>query len=326
MARDRAHIFVRTKPKADAYTPHPRKIEIEPPPSPENPTGHATALRSALLAAESESTARRNARGVQVAGATPGMYVLFDSQPEFRLKLESLDARGSGIEVVSVIQHGASERATVFVPDGKIKYFLKRFEEYATKQTKNGTRSHKSLVESIARVQLATLHALWTDAPEEYPEKDELMWWEVWLRSSDGSEVERMQAFCRQLELPVGRERLTFPDRVVLLVKATPLQLSASIDVRNDFAEIRRAKETADDFLKMSSGELADWTRDLVDRLDAAARDAPSVCVLDTGVNRGHPLLTRSLHENDMHAWNPTWGVMDHDGHGTEMAGLALLG
>ncbi|MDX2052701.1 MAG: S8 family peptidase [Polyangiaceae bacterium] len=326
MARDRAHILVRDRPNADAYSPHPRTITPKAPPSPADPGGHAAALKQALLEAEATSQTRRDALGIQVAGATPGLYVRFDSQPNFRLKLDSLDARGAGIELVSVTHSGDTEHATVFVPDGKIGHFIKRFEEYASQRTKKGEPSHKDLVESIARLQLATLRALWTDSAEEYPEEHESLWWEVWLRASDGSEVQRLSNFCEKLRLSVGEGRLTFPDRIVLLVKATPLQLSGSVDVLNDVAEVRRAKETADDFLKMTRGEIAEWAIDLAQRLDHADTGAPTVCILDTGINRGHPLLEGSLVETDMHAWKASWGVHDHDGHGTEMAGLALLG
>jgi len=326
MARDRSHIFVRDKPKADEYSPHPRKITVPLPPSPGDPGRHAATLKAALLAAEAAARTRRDVDGIQVASATPGLYVRFDSQPDFRLKLDSLDARGAGIELVSVTRTGDIEHATVFVPDGKVGHFIKRFEEYATQRTTKGERSHKDLVESISRLQLATLRALWTDSAEEYPDEHQSLWWEVWLRTSDGKEVKRLSNFCEQLGLTVGDGRLTFPDRIVLLVKATARQLSGSIDVLNDVAEVRRAKETADDFLKMTSGELAEWTKDLADRLDCADASAPTVCVLDTGTNRGHPLLKGSLPETDMHAWKPSWGVLDHDGHGTEMAGLALLG
>ncbi|MET0792531.1 MAG: S8 family peptidase, partial [Polyangiaceae bacterium] len=326
MARDRAHIFVRESPKADQYRPHPRVITTKAPPPPNDPQGHGAALSSAIKAAAAAGLARRDAHDVEVAGASPGLYVQFESQPNFGLKLETLDAQGSGIEVVSVTQNDGVERATVFVPDGKVGYFIKRFEEYSTGRTPKGERKHKDFVERIASLQLATLRALWTDAAGEYPAHDESVWWEVWLRATDGKEELRLIRYAEQAGLTVGSSRLTFPDRVVLLVRGTPRQLSASIDVLNDLGEVRRAKETAGDFLKMSGSELADWTKDLADRLDAAGDGAPTVCVLDTGVNRGHPLLSASLFETDLHAWKPAWGVLDHDGHGTEMAGLALLG
>ena len=48
--------------------------------------------------------------------------------------------------------------------------------------------------------------------------------------------------------------------------------------------------------------------------------------MLDTGVNRGHPLLTASLDPADTHACETSLGSNDHDGHGTGMAGLVLYG
>jgi hypothetical protein len=326
MARDRTHIFVRSTPKPDEYKPHPRVVRSSSPPSPADPKAHSAALKQALKDAESTGKERRAAQEVQVAGAAPGLYLVFDSQPGFELKLDTLDARGSGIEVVSVTRDDNVEKATVFVPDGKVGYFVKRFEEYATKTTKSGERSHKDFVERIALLRLATLRALWTDSAVAYPPEHESIWWEVWLRVTDGKEVSRLANFCRHSGLELGEGRLTFPDRIVLLVEATAEQLSSSIDVLNDVAEVRRAQETADQFLKMPSGELAEWTKDLANRLDCATQGDPAVCILDTGVTRGHPLLSGSIGETDLHSWRPSWGVTDHDGHGTEMAGLALLG
>lgn len=53
---------------------------------------------------------------------------------------------------------------------------------------------------------------------------------------------------------------------------------------------------------------------------------APYVCLLDTGVNQAHPLLTSVLDPNDLHTYKAAWGVDDRYGHGTEMAGLASFG
>ena len=52
----------------------------------------------------------------------------------------------------------------------------------------------------------------------------------------------------------------------------------------------------------------------------------PHACLLDTGVNRGHPLLAPALDMGDLHTVEPGWGTDDSAGHGTEMAGLALVG
>ena len=110
------------------------------------------------------------------------------------------------------------------------------------------------------------------------------------------------------------------------LVRATSEQLSASIDVLNDLAEVRRAKETAMVFVDMSPEEQGEWAKELMERTTPSPADAPAVCVLDTGVTRAHPLLAAALAATDCHSCEPAWGVHDHHGHGTEMAGLALHG
>jgi hypothetical protein len=326
MVRNRTHIFVRDSPKPDRYRPHPLRIEVKGPPSPADPRGHAVQLKKALEAAAADGLRRRDTSGITVAGAAPGLYVVFEGQRGFGLKLQSLDVQRSGIELVSVTDRDGLEHATVFVPDGKVKHFLRRFEQYAAEKTKSGQRKHKDLVERIVAIRLATLRALWTDDKKVFPAKGEVIWWEVWLRAHDGCEQERLAAFAKEVGVTLGTSRLTFPDRVVVLARGTQDQLSASIDVLNDIAELRKAKETEADFAKMTTLEQAEWVSDLMDRLDAAPFDAPAVCVLDTGVNHAHPLLSTSLAAPDLHAWNPKWGTHDHDGHGTEMAGLALLG
>lgn len=49
-----------------------------------------------------------------------------------------------------------------------------------------------------------------------------------------------------------------------------------------------------------------------------------SVCILDTGIMYSHPLLQPAIDENNVQAVNDQWGKNDHNGHGTEMAGVAL--
>ncbi len=332
MARDLPHILVPGTSPPERYRPHARGGKSKTF-TPADPALHGRTLRAAFEHASTEAKERRTAAAVSVAvpGAKPGIGVVFTSPPGIPLKLDGLDLRGSKVELLGVRtrtkEDGAiEEMATVFVPDGKVAYFLKRFDEYVSETTPKGARKHRALVETLASIQLATLTAFWTDEAEAFPPDDQSMWWEVWLRRTDGKEEERLHDFARALNLDLGARRLTFPDRVVRTLRATPLQLGSSIDVLGDIAELRRARDAPSDFVKMPITEQADWVRDLSDRLDPAPDGAPAVCVLDTGVNRGHPLLSASLVEADTHAVDPSWQRTDHDGHGSEMAGLALLG
>jgi hypothetical protein len=329
--RNRKHILVPGPPTAEEYKPHGRKIDVTKPAPPASRAKHGKALERALKAAVVEANKRRAEAGIEVHGAVPGLYVQFESQPDVPLQVSSLEDSRQGIEVVAVSHSKTDEpeprrieRATVFVPDGKVKHFLKRFESYSkTTPKKERERRYEDMIDPVATLRLATLRGLWTDTSEAYPEPDETIWWEVWLRRQDGNELERLMEFAAAQEIEVAPRRLMFDDRLVTLVRSTPAQLAASVDVLNDVAEVRKAKETATVFVDMGPEDQGAW---LSARVTPPSADAPAVCVLDTGVTRGHPLLEASLDAADCHSCDPAWGTHDHLGHGTEMAGLALYG
>jgi hypothetical protein len=65
-----------------------------------------------------------------------GIYLAFESEPNFPLKFESLDLTRSGIELCSVKQlRDNRTQATVFVPDGQIDLFLRRITAYRDENT-----------------------------------------------------------------------------------------------------------------------------------------------------------------------------------------------
>lgn len=335
--RNRRHLLIPLPPAAEPYRPHPRKVPTPEFPEPANRRRHAAALRTALTQAQNESNDSRQQLAVTVHGAIPGVYVQFDSVPDVNLKLESLEHKRKGIEVVAVQrvlreEEGVVERATVFIPDGQLKHFIERFQQYAAERTAKGEPRHKDMVDRIAGIRRATLRALWTDAEELFPGDNEPIWWELWLRRQDGRELDRLLEFAGIVGFEVGERRLAFFDRVVVLALATAQQLAGSLDVLNDLAEVRRAKQGASRFDDAPVNEQAGWTTALKDRTTLPAADSPFVCVLDTGVTRAHPLLEDIIAPADAMAVDPTWGGQDDGGgpgnmgHGTEMAGLAGYG
>jgi hypothetical protein len=266
------------------------------------------------------------------------LYIQFESPPGIELKLDSLEDRRQGIELVAVqvVQPEPEgpevQLATVFVPDGRLKHFVTRFEQYASEQTRKGEPRHKDLVDRIASLRRATLRALWTDEAGVYPAEDSVIWWEMWLRRQDGRELERFYEFAEAAGLNIGARRLAFDDRLIVLVRGTAQQLSGSLDVLNDMAELRKAKECAAFFVDLPAGEQVRWVEDLLGRTSAPPENSPAVCILDSGVTLGHPLLEPVISAADAMAVDPSWGSHDDGGgpgnvgHGTEMAGLAAYG
>ena len=347
--RNRKHILVSGQPRVDRYTPHsgggPGKT---PGPPAIGRQAHAAALKASLEQATRDAASRRATAGVAIHDARPGVYVEFEAIPGWELAVSSLEHSAprdplNRIEVVAVrdgIQPADSpgagrsgQRATVFVPDGQIAYFLKRLEKYAlTTPKKEGERRHEDMLDRIAAVRLATLRALWTDEAEAYPSDDGPVWWEVWLRRTDGLELQRLLEFAASADITIGERRLELDDRIILLVRATPTRLASALDVLNDVAELRRPKEAATFFLEQPPEGQADWSRDLAKRIVIPLGDVPAVTILDTGVTRAHPLLMPSLASEDVHAVDAEWGGDDDGGgpymagHGTQMAGIALHG
>lgn len=309
-------------------------MDIPKPPAPKCRAAHGSALKQALQSAVVDAHQRRIDAGFHVHGAVPGLYVQFESQPGVPLQVTSLEDARQGIEVVAVNFRSTDgpdprriECATVFVPDGKVKHFLDRFDSYSkTTPKQKGELRHEGMLDPVATLRLATLRSLWTDSVEAYPQEQESIWWEVWLRRQDGKELERLMEFAAIQQIEVAARRLQFEDRTVTLVHGTAAQLAASVDVLNDVAEVRKAKETATVFADMAPADQGEWAKELRARIALPSADAPAVCVLDTGVTRGHPLIDASLDASDCHSCDPAWGTHDHHGHGTEMAGLALYG
>lgn len=319
------HLFVKNTAKAEDYKSRGRGGGLKLPSRDRHQ--HGRVLRRQFEEVVQAGIERRKQISVGVEGAQRGLYVQFQSDPDFSLALERLESKRHQIELVAAQRIGNRQFAVVYVPDAAVGHFLQRFEEYVKEETKTAKPKNRHLAESIAEIRLATLRSLWTDDQHLYPESDATIAWEVWLRNHDGDELSRFETFARLQALDVGRKYIDlFPDRTVVLAHGSPRQLSGSIDVLSDIAELRKAKETPTCFEPMTPWERADLVKSLAGRLKPAIGDVPVVCLMDTGVNRGHPLLSQSLSQTDVHTYEPQWGAADHDGHGTEMAGLALLG
>ena len=280
-------------------------------------------------AADSAIKAQQNAGVTDVLG----LQVEFDSFPDVEMAFERLEREELGIELLNVRHEENRTEATVFVPDGKLSHFENLIRDYLEeKRNRAGKpRDNRNLIDAIERIRAASLRALWTDTDESFPTVDEgSLWWEVWLLVRGNriatNEAFRERATAQEMQLVKGE--LIFPERTVLLIYATLEQMQRSMVTLNSIAELRRAKETAEFFDSLLPVEQHESLNELLDR--TRFRDetdkTPYVCLLDTGVNRGHRLLNPALAADDLHTVEPAWGTDDTEGHGTEMAGLALAG
>ncbi len=192
--------------------------------------------------------------------------------------------------------------------------------------TKAGNPPNKDKVESIEAIRTARLETFWTDAPNALPtESRQQIWWGLWCHRDGEHEIEDV---CARLNARAADDdrRLYFPEIVVIPVLAPRATIELMLFATGAIAELRRADDSPVFFTDLVVGEQQEWTDDLAERVIWPGSDAPVVCVLDTGVNRGHALIEPALSPGDMHTLNKDWGVDDQDltGHGTAMAGMIL--
>ena len=190
---------------------------------------------------------------------------------------------------------------------------------------------HKPLLNTIASIRVTELRALWTDEPSVLPaDPTEVFWWEVWLpvRQARQAVVADFRKLAQLASCVVGDHQAEFPERTVVLMRGSRAQFTQSVMLLNCVAELRRAKDTAEFFDAMGDEDQGLWMQAALANAQfaPASSNVPHVCLLDTGVNRGHPMLAPLLDEPDMHAVQPAWGVDDTANHGTGPAGLAAYG
>lgn len=288
---------------------------------------HAAALRAAIQIALSEAERRLAGRRPDAATGKPGFYLEIEVPAERRAALDSLGNRPKGVELVAVREPaspGDPIIAAVFVPESARDYYLDKVEAYALPPEGNQRPANQALVEAIEDVRIAEVASVFTDPADHFPDHDRAVWWEVWLRKGTHA---RFLTTATALGVRVqGHAVLEFREREVMLAYARPSQLGEVLDHTDAIAEIRLASETPAIFMRMNGGEQQAWSDDLLRRIVAPDENAPAVCLLDTGVNRGHTLIAPALDANDVHTYDPNWGANDTRRHGTRMAGTALFG
>jgi len=256
-----------------------------------------------------------------------GTYIEFKGAENCDLLYKSLENAHQGIEFLNLrnekFQDAIVKTATVFIPEGKENYFNDRVQEYLNKDTPKGNGRHKELVESIETIELAVLSSFWIGNLQDMPSEVDC-WCEFWISADDEREERTAKAFyqlCDEYQIQHDEKFIVFPEKAVVLLKVNKDKIQQLINVYGKITEIRRAPETAGFYTKMNAGEAKEWIDDLKSRISVLS-PMSYICILDTGVNKGHPLLEHVLAEEMLQSANSRWKTNDHVGHGTEMAGI----
>lgn len=314
-----------TRSSTEYTTPSSGGGEQQSPPRPERKS-HGDKLLSDLARAEKVAKARQGKETIR-----EGLQFIpmrFQEGSEFELQLKSIAGNESqGIRIVSARDRGGRKEYLVAVPDSKVEKLAKKFRGYRDEETKSGKPKNEALACSISKIDAAELEDYWTTPDESLPNDDELLWWEVWLESNSQDDVENwFRESAAKQKITLSNERVRFPDRLVILAYTSLAGWRNFPGLLKHLAEFRRANIVAGEFTRLNPAGQAEYIEDLLRRTTFAPSTSVRVCILDTGVDRGHPLLEHALSPGDTQAWREEWGSDDHYGHGTELAGVCLFG
>lgn len=267
-----------------------------------------------------------------------GLILNVVSEPDYPLAFTSLENAGRG-DAPSIVllnlrredtPQGEVTKAAVFVPFGQLKVLIKKVEDYATKNSKDRKGNvtaprNETLLANIGFISAAAFEALWTD-PEQAPAPDALAWFEFWIRRDDERWESQLQQQFSALKLEFPELKLVLPEHVVIVARATREMIESSLDLLNALSEIRLARPCSVGLTDLSGVKQEEWIDEALERIHWPSDDAPAVCLIDSGVNRGHPLIEPLLHERDSETVFSDGDRSDDMQHGTPMAGLAAFG
>ena len=231
---------------------------------------------------------------------------------------------------VRVDENGA-QKVALIVPDEKREVLARLLNEYAHgdlkgKEGKEKKPPNDARISEIDHIRRGTFETFWRDDPAAIPQDPQTeMWWALWCFKDRSQEVVETaeKLGCRVAEPDTYLE---FPDTLVVPVYGTKISIEILLFGTLGIAELRRASDSPTFFMEEIKGNEREWIDDLAERIVWPPNDTPAVCLLDTGVNRSHPLLEPAISPNHLDAVNADWGADDHLGHGSGLAGLALHG
>lgn len=292
---------------------------------------HGATLQAQLQMVSATQTALTEAAEEYELESPIGIQIAFESFPGVALAVESLADSRQHIELMNTRETEGQFFATVFFPEGKLHVFESKLKAYLEeRKDKNGKpRDNQKLIDAIQSFRVAALEALWMDDEKQWPvDANETFWWEAWLpvRGDRQAVIHDFTLLAKGAEIEVSSSVLEFPERSIMLAKGTRTQFARSELLLNTVSELRRAKEATTFFDELPPLEQVEWSDDLLARLEEPSEQSPYICILDTGVNSGHPLLQPFLNSTDQLAVEPEWDGADSEGHGTGMAGLAVWG
>lgn len=257
-----------------------------------------------------------------------GVYLEISGSAGNDLNIKSLESIPKGIRLAN-FKNTDPQKAVLYLPLDKKDFLETKITQYL-QPTNSGNPKHNALIATIEDIQSATISSFWNGKEDKVPTETKV-WCEVWLINNKNIHEEEVisnfQDVTQANEIEIEIEsNIKFPERIITLAKLNATDILKLINSYQYLAEIRPYATPNIAYTSMEYQDQKDWIIELKDRVIVNPESRVSVCILDTGVNNVHPLLEDVLKDEDKHTFEPTWGIDDHDSHGTEMSGIAAYG
>ena len=260
-----------------------------------------------------------------------GFYLKFISSEGVSLYTKGLEDLREDIRLSNLQKENSIEKATVFIPSNSKDKLFSKLVKYSDheKDREKGNPANNKLFSNIETVAAAFVDDLWTGAPNKKPTYSQRKWVEVWLRTPRSDDAAIEAKFKEQLQLlgiSFSASLIRFPERVVFSIHADLSDLERLVSSFGFIAEIRENLIPASFFHELPGKEQSLWINDTLGKTNFNFGSAV-ICILDSGVNREHPLLKPFLPSKAMYAVKDSWNAIDTykpNGHGTCVAGVAI--
>lgn len=284
---------------------------------------HSEYIKSQYNAAVDSAMRKLEERKGQGLPVADGVYVNLDMDKKL---VPTKLSKGATIMKVSDKADVEKANLVVYVKEEKKDWLDKKATDYATKNKKDGTPREADLLTAINDVQATEVRSLYIseEAFDAIPEHV-VSRYELWINRAGSYDEPTVRATLESLFIDIETNPLVFDSVEVWLVKATKSQLSEIPSALGYVEGIRPYRQPS--VMLSDNCTSREWSNLIEDyvRFDLDEH-SPQIAILDTGVNNAHALLRQTLPGNRMDSAINVGSVIDNDGHGTGMAGLALLG
>lgn len=249
------------------------------------------------------------------------VYVELETFPGFELDILKFEGKAGDFRISTlkeVVDDDGKEKTigSIYLSKKGVKNFLDKINTYSQveKNTDKGNPKNASLLSNLESIHQATLKSFWQEPEIPFPQMDEEVWWEVWLDiTSTSADIVLAEINNRLYEfgVQVSTRNLIFPEHLVVLIKGSPKQITEPLLYSEYLDELRKPVELSDSFTYMDIPEQKAWISDLAQRLQIQEGSNLSVCLLDSGINENHPLLTHLTSIIYPDTVEPSWGTND---------------